>query len=493
MVLWWISLLFLISTNFISPVWSPQQIVSGTLASPQSNWISISSQSGFTIDTPDRGRRRIDDTHLFIRSEGKSVFLNGKKLAEGKYIILPEKNISSIDGVSYDGPISVHISSHKITVRAQRSKEPTKSLSAKPQEHQQGGSHTVRVLLDEFPVNNAHKSWLLASDKGFALVVDKQKSKNISHDELHISYKKNGFYFNKTRQDGEVIHLMPKQGFATFNGVPYHGSFTLMRDGERVLLINNVDLEEYVCGVLRTESWPGWPVEVNKVFAITSRSYVMAQIKMARKKKLPYHVKNTNEHQTYQGMHNSLDLREAVDQTNGMFLMYDGEPVLAMFDASCGGIITAHIEDFDFGKAEYLKRPYACKHCKKTKRYLWRAEFNCAKFYRHIEEQVGVKGIKDVKISRKDRAGLVKEVAVKTANKEGTLTGQQFYKMFKEVKSFHFDMKKKSDRIIISGRGYGHHMGMCQWGAREMVRDGWGYKRILQFYYPGTQLMRLPD
>ena len=45
--------------------------------------------------------------------------------------------------------------------------------------------------------------------------------------------------------------------------------------------------------------------------------------------------------------------------------------------------------------------------------------------------------------------------------------------------------------MTIEGKGHGHHMGLCQWGAREMVRLGWEYEDILEFYYPDTQLMKL--
>lgn len=51
--------------------------------------------------------------------------------------------------------------------------------------------------------------------------------------------------------------------------------------------------------------------------------------------------------------------------------------------------------------------------------------------------------------------------------------------------------EEKKKKIIFKGVGFGHHLGLCQWGAREMVRDGWDYKRVLQFYYPDTYLMKL--
>ena len=125
-----------------------------------------------------------------------------------------------------------------------------------------------------------------------------------------------------------------------------------------------------------------------------------------------------------------------------MFLGYNNEPALTIFDSCCGGVIPAHIQDFDFGKAAYLKRSYPCKHCKKCKLYSWQAEFEREEFHQEMERLLAVSRIKDVKIASKDKAGLVNKVAVTTAHDQGTLTGQQFYRLFKQVKSFHFDMQK---------------------------------------------------
>ena len=71
------------------------------------------------------------------------------------------------------------------------------------------------------------------------------------------------------------------------------------------------------------------------------------------------------------------------------------------------------------------------------------------------------------------------------------ITGKKLYSLVPAVKSFCFFSKKNQKQIMFKGRGYGHHVGLCQWGAREMVRDGWDYRRILQFYYPNTEFKQL--
>ena len=73
-----------------------------------------------------------------------------------------------------------------------------------------------------------------------------------------------------------------------------------------------------------------------------------------------------------------------------------------------------------------------------------------------------------------------------------TLSGKRVYSLLnKKVKSFHYSVEKNGSTVTFKGRGYGHHLGLCQWGAKEMTSQGWNHKDVLIFYYPGTQLMRM--
>jgi stage II sporulation protein D len=99
--------------------------------------------------------------------------------------------------------------------------------------------------------------------------------------------------------------------------------------------------------------------------------------------------------------------------------------------------------------------------------------------------------IKGCRISKKDPAGLVQEIELQTTKGKQTVSVKQLYAALKEMKSFCFTLACRSGNVTLNGRGYGHHVGLCQWGAREMVRQGWDYSAILQFYYPGTTFMQL--
>jgi stage II sporulation protein D len=287
---------------------------------------------------------------------------------------------------------------------------------------------------------------------------------------------------------------MPASGNLAYNDNTYQGSFLVITKNNKIHLINSIGLEDYVLSVLCSESWPGWPLEVNKVLAIACRSYAIFMILEAQAQERIFHIKNTNAHQTYNGLGKNSHLKEAVDATQGIFLSHNKKPIIAMFDSCCGGVIPAKIKGkVDFVKAPYLARSYPCDFCKRCKLYKWSASYQRTELEETFKKAMPkLKRIKDVTVAKKDAAGLVHELSIKSGSGYHTIPGKKVYSLLKDgVKSFCYTINKKSETIVFEGRGYGHHMGLCQWGSREMVRDGQSYQEILQFYYPGTQFMRL--
>lgn len=350
----------------------------------------------------------------------------------------------------------------------------------------------INVLLDQCDKKSSAE-WIFVTEKGFVVThgVQKKVKKKIYNSRIKIVVRKRLIFCNGKRVV-RPLRLSSRGGCIKFNDVAYDGDFLIMPYKDTVVCINRVELEDYVTAVLKTESWPGWPLEVNKVFAIACRTYVMYKKLESRASKCPYHVKNSNAHQTYKGKHDVIVLKDAVKQTQGMILGFKNKPILAMFDCCCGGIIPAHIADFDFSKAPYLARTYACTHCAKSSLYSWKVSYEHALIEAVIKNHTQeISRLFDIHVIEKDKAGLATRVRLRGPKVHVTFSGKKLYSMLKDVKSFYFDIEKKSDTIIFTGRGFGHHLGLCQWGARQMVRDGWGYKSILRFYYPGVYFMQL--
>lgn len=364
-------------------------------------------------------------------------------------------------------------------------------LTAQPEKRER--TFNVRILLDEHDLYD-NDEWLFSSDDGF-LVSDElipTRTAPYTDPTLSIGHARGSLYINERRCVPKMLHIIPRNGKITINDSTYQGSMFIVPYQESWLLINVIDLEEYIYSVLKTESWPGWPVEVNKAFAITSRTYAIAMIMRAQTKKLPYHMRNTNVHQTYTGVHDNPDVWRAVSATRGLFIGHSNQPILAMFDACCGGIIPAHIRDFDFKKAPYLAREYPCTHCKRCKIFHWEAQYEITHLEKIIKAEFPhITKVKKVEIAKRDRAGLTDKVAITGRKGKDHISGKKWYSILKDVKSFVYEIEMHKDVVLIKGRGYGHHLGLCQWGAREMVRDGADYHTVLSFYYPGTCLMKL--
>lgn len=456
----------------------------------------ISADHGFILtDTKQEKRNKIKEKSLVVDLQSTNMLINNKKISPRILHIEAQKGALVVNGLKYDGSITIVPKRNKLEVIINHvsKKNYFKVNTAIDISYQKIPKKkcTVRVLLDE--KHKKHNEWHLFSKKGF-VVFQKDKKKRVlsAKDTLNIGYKNGFVVLNNKKTNYKELFIVPKTGIATFNGNTYQGVFFITQHDNKSLCINCLDLENYVFSVLRTESWPGWPLEVNKVFAIASRSYVIAMAMRAQKTKLPYHVKNTNEHQTYSGVHDCPVIKRAVKETSGVFLAHNNVPVLAMFDSCCGGIIPAYMDNFNFTHAPYLARDYPCKHCKRCKIYSWQKEFSFYEFEKLLKkEQKILKRLKNIKITKKDKAGVVHELEVRNAGKLLKVPGKSIYYLSKDIKSFCYNIYHKSDRVIFKGRGFGHHIGLCQWGAREMVRDGWNYRRILQFYYPKTDFMKL--
>jgi stage II sporulation protein D len=198
-------------------------------------------------------------------------------------------------------------------------------------------------------------------------------------------------------------------------------------------------------------------------------------------------------HQTYRGVHTSEIIKRAVQETEGLIMTHKDEPILAMFDSCCGGIIPMHIaHGIDFMKAPYLARPYACHYCKDCKIYQWHAEWDINMFEKQVcNGKNAVKRLHNITVAKRDKAGLVLEVELTGHKMAKRIPGRKLYSLLHDVKSYCFDIVCREKKVSIKGYGFGHHIGLCQWGACEMVRCGRTYQQVLSFYYPGTRLVRL--
>lgn len=463
--------------------------------------IELFSQAGFRVeDIGVHGKQvTVPSSAVSVEMHDNKLIINGKSTGVASLRIAPVRGMIADKDVRYKGAIEIRCSDGELRVTGEKKADKEGRLVAKTVLDKNGersnllSTYTVRVLLHQMDDLTPTESVLSAKD-GLLLysIVDGEKKLLLQSAVVSFKNSNNDLFIEGKKYEGDQLLIIPRKGYIEHAGRAYDGTFLVIKYNSKWLFVNALDLEQYLFSVLSTESWPGWPLEVNKAFAIMSRSYVMAMIERARLSKLPYHVKNTNAHQTYKGVHTNAVLQVAVDQTKGMFLAYENKPILAMYDCCCGGVVPAKIDDFDFLKAPYLARKYPCLYCSNCSLYEWQAQYTSQQLSASLSALHKSFGkIKQVKVTKRDNAGLVLQVRIRGTKSSFFSTGKKLYSLLKEVKSYSFSISKQSEHFVLKGRGYGHHLGVCQWGAREMVRRGKGYKDILMFYYPGTTFMRL--
>jgi len=269
----------------------------------------------------------------------------------------------------------------------------------------------------------------------------------------------------------------------------YRGSLYLQKFNDKWLLINKLDIEEYLYGVVGKEMDENWPIEALKAQAVCSRTFVLWKMEESKEKNLPYDIESSIYHQVYGRCENEKIIK-AVESTRGEVLTYNGKIAKVFFHACCGGK-TAKPEDVWGGNYPGLvsvNDPY----CKKSPYFSWEKIFS----KRKLSEILNMGKIEKIEILEKGSSGRVKLLGIVLKNgKCLKLSGHKFRIKINEksenvyftnpytLPSTLFEVKNMKDRIIFKGKGYGHGVGMCQWGARIMAEKGYNYKEILKFYF----------
>lgn len=275
----------------------------------------------------------------------------------------------------------------------------------------------------------------------------------------------------------------------------YLGYFAIFQEKKNIYLINGLDIDDYLVSVVISEGWPSWTHEMNKVMAIACRTYLIWQILQAKKADRPYHIQNNISHQTYKG-HDAkmaVKIKKAIDETKDLFVSFDNAPALTMYDSCCGGVVPSDIDDPGLNSYSYLRRQYPCTFCKHLKVYSWHVDIEADKMLKRLQKEFPkIVKLSEIFVSKKDKAGLAKKITIEAGSHKIVITEKKMKLLFPEILSSCFEIKHVNRKYMIVGRGYGHHRGMCQRGAGELVKnEGWNVAQVLQFYYPGTKLMKL--
>ena len=272
--------------------------------------------------------------------------------------------------------------------------------------------------------------------------------------------------------------------------VQVSGLVQLVRRGKGLLVINQVDLEEYVKGVVPAEVNSAWHPEMLKAQAVAARTYALYQHMLSASR--DYDVAAGIQDQVYRGRQ-GIDARveQAVESTRGLVITHQGAPIYAAFSSTAAGITEDAVIVWS-KDLPYLKG-VECPFDLESPYYQWKASFKLETLEQNLRQQGFTVGtIATLTPLVYSRAGRVATLRILHSKGELMLRGEELRKAvgYTVVPSTQFTIESFGPDVVLAGYGAGHAVGLCQWGAKELAELGYAYPSILRYYYPGTELQQ---
>lgn len=281
--------------------------------------------------------------------------------------------------------------------------------------------------------------------------------------------------------------------------VPNQLQFILRRNG-KFDVIAKLEMETYLYGVLQSEMPSSWPEEALKAQAVAARSYAMA-VKRDRKR-FHYDVEATMMDQVFRHLEKGLDqmhpaVVKAVNETRGMVLAATDKKVLkAYYHSDCGG---GTVEPKDVWGGGPPMGTAKDSFCPMSPHGEWKYEIGHSLLAGKLQKALGISGDRSLvsltPIYKGESARLAKVVVVFTEHPVVHMTGHKFRQAvgFGRLKSTQVSLHREGNLWRMSGRGFGHGVGLCQWGTRHLAKSGWSYEQILNRYYQKARMVSLRE
>ncbi|RMG04277.1 MAG: SpoIID/LytB domain-containing protein [Nitrospirae bacterium] len=280
----------------------------------------------------------------------------------------------------------------------------------------------------------------------------------------------------------EIRRIGNIQGELLVSGTKYRGHIEVWKGKRGLYLINELPLEDYVRSVVISEVAEDWEMEALKAQAVIARTYALKHL--GKNNGSLYDLTSSTLHQLYRGDNFDTRVAYAVMKTEGEVLTYNGELIEAFYHSTCGG--KTELPEEVFGKSyPYLKS--VSSDCSNSPYWFWQRRIKKSE----IERATGVTGLKEIEISEYTKTGRVRKVKLIHGGGTTDVLAKDLRRLlgWRKLPSTWFKIKRDKNSFIFDGHGYGHGVGLCQWGAQKMAEEGKNYREILSFYYPGTTIM----
>ncbi len=298
------------------------------------------------------------------------------------------------------------------------------------------------------------------------------------------------------------------QGYARITARPNsgRGGTNLIGNATAIDVVNLIPLEDYLPSVLQAELYPNWHLETYRVQAIAARTYALYQMRTANRE-LGYDVRATEASQVYKGIEglpDNLHARRAARETRGIVCTWAsprGEKIFpTYYSSACGGMTQDVANCFNDPSIPPLAGRVKCTYCKIGGRvYRWepvRMSKSAVTqlFVKRFPEHAQLDSIQTIDVVNTTADGRPLTLRLRGANGHNATVDSYAFRLAMgghRVLSNHCRIADLGSEFEFrNGRGFGHSVGMCQWGAEGQARLGTRASEILRFYYPQSHLKR---
>ncbi|HYE95479.1 MAG TPA: SpoIID/LytB domain-containing protein [Rubricoccaceae bacterium] len=267
----------------------------------------------------------------------------------------------------------------------------------------------------------------------------------------------------------------------------YYGALSIEADGGALRLVNYVPLEHYVASVVAGE-YPFEEPEGVKAQAVLARTYALKNAG----RHASHDLSDDTGSQVYRGAgQETATSRAAAEATRGEVLTYAGALAEAVYYSSSGGHTADNESVWNGAPIAYLRGrpdPYDSE----APDHHWTTRASSSRLLAALSRRYGGT-VTGIEVADRGGDGRVRQVRLHGA-RQATVRGSDFRSAVNAVfgsrtlRSTHFEVYPSGGDFVFEGRGWGHGVGMSQYGARGMAREGHSYREILDFYFAGTSL-----
>lgn len=333
----------------------------------------------------------------------------------------------------------------------------------------------VRVHLDTIASGNIE----FDIAKGY-FIKGESKEEFIANLRIHSSFLK----------ENEKLMIFPIDKKFIYKNREYRGNLELINRFGNIYVINILNLEDYLLSVVPSEMPASWHIEALKAQAIAARTYALYNV--INSKQADYHLEANVKSQMYTGMSKEHpNSTKAVFETNGMVLIYQDNLVQSFYHSNSGGITESPEELWGF-KLDYAK-PIFSVYCMSSESFYWEYLISSKQLEKILKLNIGE--IENVLVQTTTSTGRVKTLVIKASQGEKEIEGKEFRFLLgtTNIKSLLFEIVKFEKSFQFKGKGFGHGVGMSQWGSHNMAKDNKTYEEILKFYYSGVEILKLNE